>query len=68
MASAGDGGGAARRDLICVRGGSGFIGLWPVRLSASSSTVHTTVKNMPPLCSKHQMQWYEIIFGEKCNT
>jgi len=23
MASAGDGGGAARRDLICMRGGSG---------------------------------------------
>jgi len=32
MASAGDGGGAARRDLICVRGGNGFIGSWPVRL------------------------------------
>ena len=25
MASVGDGGGAARRDLVCVTGGSGFI-------------------------------------------
>jgi len=32
MASAGDSGGAARRHLVCVTGGSGFIGSWLVRL------------------------------------
>ena len=32
MVSAGDGGGTARSDLICVTGGNGFIGSWPVRL------------------------------------
>ena len=52
MVSAGDGGGTARSDLICVTGGNGFIGSWPVRfLLDRGYTVHTTVKNlgdMPP--------------------
>jgi len=46
-ASAGDGGGTARRDLICVTGGSGFISSWPVCfLLDRGYTVHTTVNNL----------------------
>ncbi|CAO2177705.1 unnamed protein product [Urochloa humidicola] len=52
MASAGDSSGAARRDLVCVTGGSGFIGSWLIRLLLDRGyTVHATVKNlsnMPP--------------------
>ncbi|CAO2166881.1 unnamed protein product [Urochloa humidicola] len=47
MASAGDSGGAARRDLVCVTGGSGFIGSWLIRLLLDRGyTVHATVKNL----------------------
>jgi len=65
MASAGDSGGAARRHLVCVTGGSGFIGSWLVRLLLDRGyAVHATVKNlgnMLPLCSARQMKWSEII-------
>ncbi|XP_062224972.1 cinnamoyl-CoA reductase 1-like [Phragmites australis] len=43
MAAGGAGGGAAARGgLVCVTGGSGFIGSWLVR----GYTVHATVKNL----------------------
>ena len=48
-----------------MTGGSGFISSWPVCfLLDRGYTVHTTVNNlgdMPPLFSRRQMQWYEII-------
>ncbi|RCV27947.1 hypothetical protein SETIT_5G366500v2 [Setaria italica] len=56
MASDGDSGGAApaRRDLVCVTGGSGFAGSWLVRLLLDRGyTVHTTVKNLDEAETKH---------------
>jgi uncharacterized protein YbjT (DUF2867 family) len=33
--------------LVCVTGGSGFVGSWPVRLLLGRGyTVHATVKNL----------------------
>ena len=65
MSSTVDNGGAARRDLVCVTGGSGFIGSWLVRLLLDRGyTVHATVKNlgnMLSLRSARQMKWSEII-------
>ncbi|TVU36681.1 hypothetical protein EJB05_18625 [Eragrostis curvula] len=47
MAAIGDTAGAARGGLLCVTGGSGFIGSWLVRrLLDRGYTVHATVKNL----------------------
>ncbi|KAL6616310.1 hypothetical protein ACP70R_038580 [Stipagrostis hirtigluma subsp. patula] len=47
MAAAGDGGGGGHGGLVCVTGGSGFIGSWLVRLLLNRGyTVHATVKNL----------------------
>jgi uncharacterized protein YbjT (DUF2867 family) len=46
MEAAGDSAGA-RGGLLCVTGGSGFIGSWLVRLLLDRGyTVHATVKNL----------------------
>ncbi|XP_039837442.1 translation initiation factor IF-2-like isoform X1 [Panicum virgatum] len=63
MVSAGDGGGTARSDLICVTGGNGFIGSWPVRfLLDRGYTVHTTVKNLD------DEDFYEALAGLTSST
>ncbi|GJM92686.1 hypothetical protein PR202_ga09178 [Eleusine coracana subsp. coracana] len=47
MATDGSNDGAARGGLVCVTGGSGFIGSWLVRLLLHRGyTVHATVKNL----------------------
>jgi nucleoside-diphosphate-sugar epimerase len=47
MAAVVDNGGTTRGGLVCVTGGSGFIGLWLVRsLLDRGYTVHASVKNL----------------------